>query len=130
MKEFYNLRLYIQHFVDLHEYQYGDNEWTNPLHESNWTYRTNKHFMKYVNVTLKEMTPEQMKMNPIKPIIKLNTNEELDTEEGESTKVQEEFTTSEELTEDEYSTFSDMLKQDSESDINVDDTQHPENTYT
>ena len=85
--------------------------------------------MKYVNFTLKEMSPEQMKMNPIKPIIKVNTNEELDTEEGESTKVQEEFTTSEELTE-EYSTFSDMSKQDSESDINVDDTQHPENPHT
>ena len=28
------------------------------------------------------MTPEQMKMNPIKPIIKVKTNEELDTEEG------------------------------------------------
>ena len=82
MKEVFNLRWYIQHLVDLHEYQYGDNEWTNPLHESNWTYRTNKTFMKYVNFTLKEMTPEQMKMNPIKPIIKVKTNEELDTEEG------------------------------------------------
>ena len=94
MKEFYNLRWFIQHLVDQYEYQYGDNEWTNPLHESNWTYRTNKQFMKYVNFTLKEMTPEQMKMNPIKPIIKVSTNEELDTDEGESTKVREEFTTS------------------------------------
>ena len=84
MKEFFNLRWYIQHLVDEYEYQYGDNEWTNPLHESNWTYRTNKQFMKYVNFTLKEMTHEQMKMNPIKPIIKVKTNEELDTEEGES----------------------------------------------
>ena len=130
MKEFYNLRWYIQHLVDEYEYQYGDNEWTNPLHESNWTYRTNKQFMNYVNFTLKEMTPEQMKMKPIKPMIKVNTNEELDTEEGESTKVQEEFTTSEELTEDEYSTFSDISKQDSESALNVDDTQHPENPHT
>ena len=129
MKEFYNLRWYIQHLVDLHEYQYGDNEWTNPLHESNWTYRTNKQFMKYVNFTLKEMTPEQMKMNPIKPIIKVNTNEELDTDEGESTKVEEEFTTSEELTE-EYSTSSDMSKQASESDINIDDNQDEQNTHT
>ena len=40
--------------------------------------------MKYVNFTLKEMTPGQMKMNPIKPIIKGKTNEELDTEGGES----------------------------------------------
>ena len=132
MKKFYNLRWYIQHLVDQHEYHYGDNEWTNPLHESNWTYRTNKHFMNYVNFTLKEMTLDQMKMNPIKPINKVKTHEELDTEEGESTKVQdqEEFTTSEELTEDEYSTFSDMSKQNSESDINVDDTQDEQNSHT
>ena len=32
--------------------------------------------------------------------------------------------------EDEYSTFSDMSKQDSESDVNVDETQHQENSYT
>ena len=140
MKEFYNLRWYIQHLVDLHEYQYGDNEWTNPLHESSWTYITNKHFMKYVNFTFKEMTPEQIKINPIKPIIKVRTNDELDKEEGESNtdeqestksiEEEEEFTTSEELTKDEYSTFSDMSKQDSESDINVDETQHQENSYT
>ena len=96
--------------------------------------------MKYVNFTLKEMTPEQIKMNPIKPIIKVRTNEELDTEEGESNtdeqestksiEEEEEFTTSEELTKDEYSTFSDMSKQDSESEVNVDETQHQENSYT
>ena len=140
MKEFYNLRWYIQHLVDLHEYQCNDNEWTNPLHDSNWTYRTNKQFMKYVKFTLKEMTPEQMKINPIKPIIKVKTNEKLDTEEGESiTNEQEstisieeeqEFTTSEELRENECSTFSEMSIQDSESDINVDETQHQENSYT
>ena len=129
MKEFYNLRWYIQHLVDLHEYQYGDNEWTNPLHESNWTYQTNKTFMKYVNFTLKEMTPEQMKMNPIKPIIKVKTNEELDTEEGESNTDEQESTISNKE-EEEYSTFSDMSKQDSESDINVDDTQDEQNTHT
>ena len=84
MKEFYNLRWNIQHLVDEYEYQYGDNEWTNPLHESNWTYRLNKQLMKYVNFTLKKMTPKQMNMNPIKPIIKVKTNEELGTEEGES----------------------------------------------
>ena len=140
MKELFNLRWYIQHLVDECEYQYGDNEWTNPLHESNWTYRTNKQFMKYVNFTLKEMTPEQMKINPIKPIIKVKTNEVLDTEEGESNtneqestisiEEEEEFTTSEELTEDEYSTFSDMSKPNSESDINVDESQYPENPHT
>ena len=129
MKEFYNLRWYIQHLVDQYEYQYGDNEWTNPLHESNWTYRTNKQFMKYVNFTLKEMTPEQMKINPIKPIIKVKTNEELDTEEGESNTDEQESTILIKE-EDEYSTFSDMSKQDSETDINVDETQHQENPQT
>ena len=117
LQEFYNLRWYIQHLVDETEYQYGDDEWTNPLSESNWTYRTNKHFMKYVKFTLQEMTPEQLKQNPIT----VHPNQKLDTEEGESTKVQEEFTTSEELSE-EYSTSSDMSKQNSESDINIDDT--------
>ena len=129
MKQFFNLRWFIQHLVDEYEYGYGDNEWTNPLHESNWTYRTNKQFMKYVNFTLKEMTPEQMKMNPIKPIIKVNTNEELDTEEGESNTDEQESTISIKE-EDEYSTFSAISNQDSESDINVDDAQYQENSYT
>ena len=85
--------------------------------------------MNYVNFTLKEMTPEQMKMNPIKPIIKVKTNEELDTEEGESNTDEQESTISIKE-EDEYSTFSDMSKQDSESDINIDDTQDEQNSHT
>ena len=129
MKEFYNFRWYMQHLVDEYEYQYGDNEWTNPLHESNWTYRTKKQFMKFVNFTLKEMTPEPMKMNPIRPTIKINTNEDLHTEEGESNTDEQESTISIKE-EEEYSTFLDMSKQDSESDINVDETQHQENSYT
>ena len=129
MKEFYNLRWFIQHLVDEYEYQYGDNEWINPLHESNWTYRTNKHFMKYVNFTLKEMTPEQMKMNSIKPIIKVKTNEKLDSEEGESNTDEQESTISNKE-EEQHSTFSDMSKQDSKSDTNVDDTQDEQNSQT
>ena len=85
--------------------------------------------MNYVNFTLKEMTPEQMKINPIKPIIKVNTNEELDTEEGESNKDEQESTISIKE-EDEYSTYSDMSTLVSESDINVDETQHQEISYT
>ena len=80
--------------------------------------------MKYVNFAFKEMTPEQINQNSITV-----QHEKVDTDERKSTKVQEEFTTSEELTE-EYSTFSDMSKQDSVSDINVDDTQHQENPHT
>ena len=75
------------------------------------------------------MTPEQLKQKPFDEIFK-NQHEKVDTDEGESTKVQEEFTTSEELTEEEYSTFSDTSKQDSESDIDVDDTQHQDNPHT
>ena len=90
IKEFYNLRWYIQHLVDENEYEYGDNEWTNPLSESNWTYRTNKHFMKYVKFTLQEMTPEQLKQNPITV-----QHQKLDTEEGESNTDEQESTISE-----------------------------------
>ena len=75
------------------------------------------------------MTPEQMKMNPIKPIIKVKTNEELDTEKGESNKDEQEYTISNKE-EEEYSTFSDMSKQDSESDINIDGTQDEQNSHT
>ena len=46
--------------------------------------------MKYELFTLQEMTPEQVKMNPIKPIIKVYSNEELDKEEWESMKDGEE----------------------------------------
>ena len=92
--------------------------------------------MKYVNFTLKEMSPEQLKQNTIT----VHPNQKLDTEEGESNtneqestisnKEEEKFTTSEELTEDEYSTFSHTSKQDSESDINIDDTQDEQNSHT
>ena len=81
--------------------------------------QTHGKFMKYVFFTLHRMTPEQMKMNPIKPIIKVKTNEELDTEEGESNSDEQESTISNQE-EEEYSTFSHMSKQNSESDINVD----------
>ena len=125
MKEFFNLRWFIQHLIDENEYQYDDNKWTNPLSQSNWTYQTNETFMKYVNFTLKEMTPEQLKQNPIT----VHPNQELNTEEGESNTDEQESTISNKE-EEEYSTFSDMSKQDSKSDINVDDTQHQENSHT
>ena len=85
--------------------------------------------MKYVNFTLKKMTPEQMKMSPIKPIIKVKNNEKLDTEEGESNTDEQESSISNKE-EEEYSTFSHMSKQDSESDINIDDTQDEQNPHT
>ena len=75
------------------------------------------------------MTPEQLKQKPFEENFK-NQHEKVDTDEGESTKVQKEFTTSEELTQDEYSTSSDMSKQGSESDINIDDIQDEQNSHT
>ena len=126
LQELINLRWYIQHLIHESGYLYDDDESNYPLSEDKWMLQTHGKFMKCVFYTLHRMTPEQMKMNPIKPIIKVKTNEELDTEKGESTKVQDEFTTSEE----EHSTFSDMSKQDSEFDINVDDTQDEQNTHT
>ena len=88
--------------------------------------QTHGKFMKYVLFTFHRMTPEQMKMNPIKPIIKVKTNEEHDAEEGESNTDEEESTISNK-DEDKYSTFSDMSKQNSKSDINIDDTSEDEN---
>ena len=125
LQEFYNLRWYIQHPIDENEYQYDDEEWTNPSSESNWIYQTKKTFMKYVNFTLQEMTPEQLKQNAIT----VHSNQKLVTEEGESNTDEQESTTSNKE-EEEPSTFSDMSKQDSESDINVDDTQDQENSQT
>ena len=123
LQEFYNLRWYIQHLIDEYEYQYDDDEWTNPLSESNWIYHTNKHFMKYVNFNLQEMTPEQLRQNPIT----VHPNQKLDTEVGESNTDEQEPTISNKDKE-ESSTFSNMAKQDS--DINVDDTQDQENSQT
>ena len=56
--------------------------------------QTHGKFMKYVLFTLHRMTPEQIMMNPIKLIIKVKTNEELDTEEGESNTDEQESTIS------------------------------------
>ena len=125
MKEFFNLRWLIQNLIDENEYQYGDNEWANPLSESNWTFQTNKTFMKDVNFTLKEMTPEQLKQNPVT----VHPNQKFDTEEGETNTNEQESTISN-REEEEYSTFSYMSKQDSESDISIDYTQDEQNPHT
>ena len=123
LQGFYNLRWYIKHLIDENEYQYDDDEWTNSLSESNWIYQTNKTFIKYVNYTLQEMTPEQLEQNPIT----VHPNQKHDKEEGELNTDEQESTMSNKE-EEESSTFSDMSKQDSESDINVDDIQDQENS--
>ena len=123
MKKLFNLRWYIQHLMDESE-----DKAQNPLSEQNWMKQKNCKFIKYVIHHRHPMTPQQLKQKSFEEIFK-NQHEKVDTDKGESTKVQEEFTTSEELME-EYSTSSDISKQNSESDINVDDTQHHENPHT
>ena len=123
MKKIFSLRWDIQYLMDENE-----DEAQNPLSEENWMKKNNCKFLKYVINHRHPITPEQLKQKPFEEIFK-NQHEKGDTDERESIKVEEEYTTSEELTE-EYYTFSDMSKQDSESDINVDDTQHQENSYT
>ena len=56
--------------------------------------------MKYVLFTLQKMAPEQLKMNTIKPIIKVNPNQEPDIDERGSNKDEEESTTPAELLEE------------------------------
>ena len=87
MQQFYILRWHIQHLIAKNGCEYGDHDNFNPLSESNWIYQTNKHFMKYVIFPLQKMSPEQLKMNPFKTIIKDNTNQKLDKEEGSQTKM-------------------------------------------
>ena len=123
MKKIFNLRWYIQHLMDENE-----DEAQNPLSEENWMKQNNCKFIKYVIHHRHPMTPEQLKQKPFEEIFK-NQHEILDTDEGESIEEEEEFTTSEKLTEDEYSTFSDMSRQNSELEINADETQNEQNPH-
>ena len=123
-KKIFNLKWYIQYLIDESE-----DEDQNPLSEENWMKQNNCKFMKYVIHHRHPMTPEQLKQKSFEEIFK-NQHEKVDTDEGESIEEEKEFTTSEELTEDEYSTFSSMSKLDSESDINVHDTQDEQISYT
>ena len=118
-----NLRWYIQHLINESGYLYDDDEFNYPLSEIKWMLQTHGKFMKYVIFTLHRMTPEQMKMNPIKPIIKVKTNEELDKEEGESIIDEEESTeTSQELSEQQKST-SDIYIEDQEDSKSIETSQ-------
>ena len=127
LQELINLRWYIQHLIHESGYLYDDDESNYPLSEDKCMLQTHGKFMKYVFYILHRMTPEQMKMNPIKPIIKVKTNEELDKEEGESI-IDEQESTISNKEEEEYSTFSHMSKENSESDINVHDNQDEQNS--
>ena len=92
LQELINLRWYIQHLIHESGYLYDDDESNYPLSEDKWMLQAHGKFMKYVFYILHRMTPEQMKKNPIKPIIKVKTNEKLDTEVGESNSDEQEST--------------------------------------
>ena len=61
LKEFFNLRWYIQHLIDQSEDEKGD---------ENWMKQTNWKFIKYVIHHKHSMTPEQLKRKPFEEIIK------------------------------------------------------------
>ena len=64
-----------------------------------------------------------MKMNPIKPVIKVKTNEALDKDEGKSIKDEEESTeTSQELSEEQNAT-SDIYNEDQEDSKSIETSQ-------
>ena len=113
LREVFNLRCYIQHLMDESE-----DEAQNPLSEENWMKQNNCKFIKYVIHHRHPMTPEQLKQKPFEEIFK-NQHENVDTDEGESIEEEEKSTTS-----------TDISKQDSESDINTDDTQDEQNPHT
>ena len=121
LQEFYNLRWLIQHLIDNNGYEYGDHGNFSPLCEYYWIFQTNEEFMKYVILTLQRITPEQLKMNHFKPIIKVNTNEELDIDEGKSTKDEQESTTSAQLSEE--NSTSDISTDDKQESISIETSQ-------
>ena len=83
LQELINLRWYIQHLIHESGYLYDDDDESNyPLNEDKWMLQTHGKFMKYVFFTLHRMTPEQMKMNPIKPIIKFRSMKNLIKKKG------------------------------------------------
>ena len=118
-----NLRWYIQRLIHESGYLYDDDESNYPLSEDKWMLQTHGKLMNYVLFTLHRMTPEEMEMNPIKPIIKVKTNQELDKEEGESIIDEEESTeTSQELSEEQNST-SDIYIEDQEDSKSIETSQ-------
>ena len=124
LQELINLRWYIQHLINESGYLYDDDDESNyPLSEDKWMLQTHGKFMKYVLFTLHRMTPEQMKINPIKPIIKVKINEELDNEEGKSIIDEEESTeTSQELSE-EHNSLSDIYSEGQEDSKSIETSQ-------
>ena len=82
---------------------------------------TTEQFVLHFNEQFRQL--EEMKMNPIKPIIQVKTNEELDKEEGESIIDEEESTEiSQELSEEQNST-SDIYIEDQEDSKSIETSQ-------
>ena len=63
IQELYNLRWYIEHLIDENEYDDDDDdEWTNPLSESNLDLPNKQEIHKVCNFHYcRKMTPEQLK---------------------------------------------------------------------
>ena len=67
----------------------SEDEDQNPLSEENWMKQNNCKSIKYVIHHRHPMTPDQLKQKPFEEIFK-NQHEKVDTDEGESTKIEEE----------------------------------------
>ena len=72
LQDLFHLRWDIQHLIDENEY---DDEFDNHLSEDNWMLQTNWKFIIYVIHNKHSMTPEQLKKNPIEPIIKVKPHQ-------------------------------------------------------
>ena len=113
LKEAFNLQWYIQHLMDQSE-----DEDENPLNDDNWMKQTIQKFAKYVVHHRHSMTPEQLKQNLLKEIIKIQ-HEPLDTEEGESNEEEKKSITS-----------SQKSEQDSETDTSTENEEESNTTQT
>ena len=115
LREVFNLRCYIQHLMDESE-----DEDENPLSYQNWMKQNNWKFLKFLIHHKHSMTPEQLIQKPFEEIFK-NQHEKVDTDEGESTKIEEE---------EKSTTSSDKSEQNSDSDITTEDEQETNTTET
>ena len=79
LKDLFNLRWYIQHFIDESGYDYYYYYYLdNLLSEDNWMLQTNRKFMKHVIFNRHSKTHKQLNKNPVRPIINTYPYQKLD----------------------------------------------------
>ena len=114
LREDFNLRCYIQHFMDESE-----DETQNPLSEENWMKQNNWKFIKYVIHHRHPMTPEQLKQNHSKKFSRINMKKLIQRKGSQMKRKRNPLQTS-----------SDKTEQNSESDIAYEDEEETNTTET